>query len=79
MRTIQHRGGGIMNKARLEYEMKIRGVSIADMCEMLGISRSAFYRKCNGISEFTQSEIQSIVNFLDLESPMGIFFDEKVS
>ena len=68
-----------MNKARLEYEMKIRGVSIADMCEMLGISRSAFYRKCNGISEFTQGEIQSIVNFLDLESPMGIFFDEKVS
>lgn len=68
-----------MNKARLEYEMKIRGVSIAGMCEMLGISRSAFYRKCNGISEFTQSEIQSIVNFLDLDSPMGIFFDEKVS
>lgn len=68
-----------MNKARLEYEMKIRGVSIADMCEMLGISRSAFYRKCNGISEFTQGEIQSIVNFLDLDSPMGIFFDEKVS
>lgn len=68
-----------MNKARLEYEMKIRGVSIADMCEMLGISRSAFYRKCNGISEFTQSEIQSIVDFLDLGSPMGIFFDEKVS
>lgn len=68
-----------MNKARLEYEMKIRGVSISDMCEMLGISRSAFYRKCNGISEFTQGEIQSIVNFLDLDSPMGIFFDEKVS
>ena len=68
-----------MNKARLEYEMKIRGVSIADMCEMLGISRSAFYRKCNGISEFTQGQIQSIVNFLDLDSPMGIFFDEKVS
>ena len=68
-----------MNKARLEYEMKIRGVSIAGMCEMLGISRSAFYRKCNGISEFTQSEIQNIVNFLDLDSPMGIFFDEKVS
>ena len=68
-----------MNKARLEYEMKIRGFSIADMCEMLGISRSAFYRKCNGISEFTQGQIQSIVNFLDLDSPMGIFFDEKVS
>lgn len=68
-----------MDKARLEYEMKKRGVSIADMCAKLGCSRSAFYRKCNGISEFTQSEIQTIVDYLDLDSPVGIFFTEKVS
>lgn len=64
-----------MNKALLEYEMKKNGVSIADMCASLGISRSAFYRKCNGISEFTQSEIQTIVDYLHLESPVGIFFN----
>lgn len=63
-----------MDKALLEYEMKKRGVTIEKMCEVLGISRSAFYRKCNGSSEFTQSEIQSIVDYLNLESPMGIFF-----
>lgn len=63
-----------MNKALLEYYMKVKGKSISDMCAMLGISRSAFYRKCNGISEFTQSEIQKIVEFLDLDSPMEIFF-----
>lgn len=68
-----------MNKARLEYEMNLRHVSKADMCAMLGISRSAFYRKCNGESEFTQSEIQKIVDFLNLETPVGIFFDVKVS
>ncbi len=68
-----------MNKARLEYEMNLRNVSKFDMCAMLGISRSAFYRKCNGESEFTQSEIQKIVDFLNLDSPMGIFFTEKVS
>lgn len=68
-----------MNKALLEYEMKKRGVSIADMCEKLGCSRSAFYRKCNGISEFTQSEIQTIVDYLELDSPVGIFFTSKVS
>lgn len=65
-----------MNKALLEHEMKEKGKSIADMCSMLGISRSAFYRKCNGISEFTQSEIKKIVNFLDLHSPMSIFFTD---
>lgn len=68
-----------MNKALLEYQMKVNGKSISDMCEMLGISRSAFYRKCNGISEFTQSEIKKIVDYLNLASPVDIFFTDKVS
>ena len=68
-----------MDKARLMYEMAKKNVSIADMCEKLNMSRSAFYRKCRGVSEFTQGEIQKIVDILCLESPMGIFFAEKVS
>ena len=63
-----------MDKALLEYEMKKKGVTIEEMCKIIGISRSAFYRKCNGTSEFTQSEIQTIVDYLKLESPVGIFF-----
>ena len=62
-----------MDKARLEYEMKKRGISIAEMCQQIGISRSAFYRKCVGISEFTQGEIQKIVDVLGLETPVGFF------
>lgn len=68
-----------MNKALLEYEMSVRKKSISDMCKMLDISRSAFYRKCNGISEFTQSEIKKIVDYLNLASPVDIFFTEEVS
>ena len=64
-----------MDKALLEYEMNKRNVTIAEMCDVLGISRSAFYRKCNGKSEFTQSEIQTIVDYLKLDSPVGIFFN----
>lgn len=63
-----------MNTALLEYEMKRKGKSISDMCQMLEISRTAFYRKRNGISEFTQSEIKKIVDYLDLKSPVEIFF-----
>ncbi len=63
-----------MDKALLEYEMKKHNVSIGDMCERLQMSRSAFYRKCNGISEFTHSEIQKIVDVLELDSPVAIFF-----
>lgn len=68
-----------LNKYKLEYEMKSRGITIEKLCFDLKISRSAFYRKCNGMSEFTQSEIQSIVDYIGLDSPMGIFFAEKVS
>ena len=64
-----------MDKALLEYEMNKRNITIKMMCERLGMSRSAFYRKCNGITEFTQSEIQGIVDYLGLESPSGIFFN----
>lgn len=63
-----------MNKALLEYKMGENGKSISDMCNMLNISRSAFYRKCNGKSEFTMSEIKKIVDFLKLDSPVEIFF-----
>lgn len=68
-----------MNKNKLYFVMAERKISCQEMCDRLNISRSAFYRKVNGISEFTQSEIQSIVDILDLKSPMGIFFEEKVS
>ena len=63
-----------MDKFLLEYEMKKNGFSTKRLCKEIGISRSAFYKKCNGISDFTQSEIQAIVELLHLESPMAIFF-----
>lgn len=68
-----------MNKYKLEYEMKSRGVTIEKLCEAISMSRSAFYRKINGITQFTAKEIQDIVDYLGLNSPMGIFFTEKVS
>ena len=64
-----------MDKALLEYEMNKKNITVTMMCENLGISRSAFYRKCNGITEFTLSEIQNIIDYLCLESPQEIFFN----
>lgn len=63
-----------MNKALLEYEMKRKGFTVAMLCQKIGISVSAFYKKCNGKSEFKRSEISKIVDTLQLESPNDIFF-----
>lgn len=63
-----------MNKALLEYEIKKNGLTTAQFCKSIGISLSAFYKKCSGKSEFKQSEIQKTVELLNLESPTEIFF-----
>lgn len=68
-----------MDKVELEYRRKKKKVSVDELCEAIGISRSAYYRKCKGVTEFTLSEIQGIIDYLELETPMGIFFKNKVS
>ena len=61
-----------MDRVELEVAMKRKGLSVADLCAVIGMNRS-------GDSEFTRGEIQRIVDALDLSSPMGIFFAQKVS
>jgi len=63
-----------MNKALLEYSIKCNGLTTEQFCKEIGISRSAYYKKCNGKSEFKQSEITKIVRLLKLDSPVDIFF-----
>ena len=63
-----------MNRALLEYEIRKNGYTIERFCEMIGLSRSAFYRKCNGQTEFNVSEIKSIAAILHLKSVEPIFF-----
>lgn len=66
-----------MNGAKLIDAMNQKNITCKEMCDKLGMSRSAFYRKCRGISEFTQGEIQNIVDILGLSSPVGIFLTTK--
>lgn len=70
-----------MDKLKLEYLIKTHGYTIEAFCKEVGISRSAYYQKCNPDSgaEFTLGEIQRIMDALGLDTPMGIFFTEKVS
>ncbi len=68
-----------MNSELLLQKIKDKGMSIGDICKRLDMSRSAFYRKVKGITEFTQSEIAKICAILDLDSPMDVFFSSKVS
>ena len=68
-----------MNKQALINRMREQGLSITDMYRALNMSRSSFYRKCNGQSEFTLKEITRIMEILSVRDPNEIFFAASVS
>lgn len=68
-----------MDAKKLKIAIVERGFTAASLSEAIGISKSAFSKKINGKSEFTLGEIQKIVDVLELESPIPIFFAAKVS
>ena len=68
-----------MDKELFDKAVDASGLSINEICEQLGVSRSAFFRKRKGESEFTWSEIEKLINILGLKSPVPVFFKEKVS
>ena len=70
-----------MNRKELRAQMIRMDKSTDDLCAALGISRSAWIRKLNGESEFTQGEITGLRFELDLDDRLTgiIFFSGTVS
>ena len=70
-----------MDKYKLEYFINSKNMDKKSLCAALGLSSSAFYRKCRGVTEFTRSEIIEIANILELsgEDILSIFFTKEVS
>lgn len=75
-----------MNANELKLVIYERGFKINEFICVLAkegvlISRTAFYRKMKGITEFNRREIAAIQKALDLEDNMvmKIFFNKKVS
>ena len=66
-----------MNSQLLEKRMAEQGISVKAMYTALGISRSAFYRKCKGLSDFTLSEARQIMELLSIEDANDIFLRRK--
>jgi hypothetical protein len=59
---------------KLLAQMVLRNVKTEDVAKELGINPATFYRKLNKDGEFTRSEIQKLIEFLNIEKPMDIFF-----
>ena len=70
-----------MNARELKAQMIRKDKTVDQLCAALGISRSAWFRKVNCVSEFTQGEITGLRFELELDDHQTgiIFFNENVS
>lgn len=70
-----------MNAKALKAQMILKEKTVDELCTALGISRSAWFRKVGGTSEFTQGEISGLRFELELtdEQTGEIFFAREVS
>ena len=69
-----------MNAKELKVQMIRKEKTIDQLCTALGISKSAWFRKVNGESEFTQGEIKGLRFELELDDELTriIFFEDEV-
>lgn len=59
--------------------LKKRGVKLVAIAKALGVAPSTLYRKMQGESDFTRSEVQTCCEFLGVKELNHIFFASKVS
>ena len=70
-----------MNVKELKAEMIRKEKSVDQLCAAPGISRTSWFRKIGGESQFTQGEIMDLRRELCLDDnqTMLIFFSQEVS
>jgi hypothetical protein len=70
-----------VNAKELKAQMIRKDKTVDQLCAALGISRSAWFRKVGGESEFTQGEIKGLRFELELDDQLTriIFFEDEVS
>ena len=69
----------MFNKLKFKAVVIENGKTLSEVAEYLDMNTSTLYRKMNGISEFDREEINKICNYLNLDSPVDIFFANSLT
>ena len=66
----------MFNGKKLRAAMVMADVSVTELCKVLDIAPSTFYRKMEADGDFSRKEIATICQLLGIEEPQDIFFTE---
>lgn len=69
----------MFNKNEFKAQIVKKGLTVKKLAEYLGINEATVYRKINADGDFTRDEINKLIDILQIEEPMKIFFAEKLA
>lgn len=65
----------MFNENEFRAQVIRAGKTMKQVAEFLGIDVSTLYRKIRAGGNFTREEINGLIDFLQIETPMLIFFN----
>lgn len=69
----------MFNKNEFKAQIVKKGMTVKKIAESLGINEATVYRKINADGDFTREEINKLIDILQIENPMDIFFAEQLA
>lgn len=69
----------MFNKNLLKAQIVAAGMTSKKLAERLEMNESTFYRKMNDDGNFTRSEINRMIDILNIQDPSAIFFAEHLA
>jgi DNA-binding XRE family transcriptional regulator len=69
----------MFDKNKFKAQIILQGRTPAEVAEHLEISKTTLWRKITGKTEFSRSEINKLIVFLNISDPRDIFFSQEVA
>ena len=69
----------MFNRRKLQAQMVLKGYTIGEVAEKLGINAATMYRKLGNNGDFSREEISKLIDILDIEDVEGVFFAHDVA
>lgn len=64
----------MFNLRKFKAQMILKGETVSTLSEKMGMDESTFYRKLRADGAFTREEMSQLIEILDINDPMNIFF-----
>lgn len=76
LRKRKRQKGGVVlfDEKKFRAALALRGMTMKELCEKIGMSAPTLYRKLRRDGDFSRSEMNKIIIALNIEDPESIFF-----